>query len=264
MKKRKFKRKQKKQLAFLTFVVLIASLAAVILLTPGFNIKEINVYGNAVLEESEIKRASGLVTGINIFGVSMKEAEDNIMSMGYIDSVKVKRRLPSKIDITVVEEVGVAYIKAEQGYVIITADGRCIDITDGINESEASIEAPSLPLVTGLKDVRYRVGSTLKSENEEQLQALFVCLKEFSKQDYVFNMREIDMSDTERIQFYYRGKNLCVSIGNIKNIDYKMQSFGSILKELGPNPAGHIDLRYEYGIYSPPRQEKNEEKNEDE
>ncbi len=260
MKIRKFKRKQKKQMAALTFIVLAASIAAVMLLTPGFNIKEINVHGNSVLADEEIRRVSGLVTGVNIFGVSLGEAEDNIISMGYVESVKIKRHLPSTINITVVEEVGVGYIKAEEGYVIITADGRCIDITDGTGEKENSIKAPSLPLITGLKDVKYKVGSIIKSENEEQLTALFACLKEFAKQGYVFNMREINMSDIDKIKFYYRGKDLCVSVGSTDKIEYKMASFGPILKELGENPTGYIDL--EYGIYRPKQMEKETKKKE--
>lgn len=265
MKTRKFGRKQKKQMAFLTFILLIASVAAILLLTPGFNIKEIKVYGNSVLEEEQIKRVSGITTGVNIFGVSLNQAEDNIMAMGYVDSVKIKRQLPSVISITIVEEVGVAYIKAEEGYVIITADGRCIDITDGMNNPQDSIKAPSLPLVTGLKDVKYKVGSVIKSENEQQLESLFICLKEFSKQNYVFNMREIDMSDIDRIKFYYRGKGLCVGIGSVDEIEYKMQSFKPILKELGENPKGYIDLKY--GFYNPDYTENeasNESKTENE
>ena len=128
---RKMKRRQKKQLAFLTVIVLLASVVAIVLLTPAFNIEKIEVRGNSVLKDEQIIRSSGITKGVSIFGVSLKEAKDNLKSMGYIESVKIKRSLPSTIRINVVEEVGVAYLKAKEGFVIITADGRCIDITDG-------------------------------------------------------------------------------------------------------------------------------------
>lgn len=250
MKMKKFKRKQKKQMAALTFTILAAALVAIMLLTPMFDIKEISVYGNSAIGEKEIIRSSGIVKGINIFGVSLSAAKDNIKSMGYIESVKIKRRLPSTIDITVVEEVGVAYIKAQEGYAIITADGRCIDITDGLSaqktqEGDAPLQsasAPKLPLVKGLKGVKYKVGNILKSENGEQLQALFTCLHEFSKQGYVFDMREIDMSNLNDIKFYYKSKDLRVSIGTTAKIGYKMECFGPILEQIGENPKGYIDL----------------------
>lgn len=239
---RKFTRRQKKQLTLLTFVVLLACIAAVMLLTPTFDINEIKIYGNSVLKRKDIIRNAGIVENENIFSINTGEIEDNIMSMGYIESVKVKRRLPSTIVITVEEEVGVAYLKAEEGYVILAADGRCIEITDGISDKQQSIKAPSLPMIKGLKNVKYKIGKTIKSEDKEQLDALLLCLREFLKNNYVFNMREIDVSDLQQIKFYYRSKDLCVSIGSTDKIGYKMECFGPILKQIGENPTGYIDL----------------------
>ena len=245
MKMKKFKRKQKKQMAALTFIILVSALISIMLLTPMFDIKEISVHGNSVVKDEEIVKSSKITTGINIFGVSLSAAKDNIKSMGYIESVKIKRRLPSTIDITVVEEVGVAYIKAQEGYAIITADGRCVDITDGMldeDKEKQTASTPNLPLIKGLKGIKYKVGNVLKSEDEEQLNALLTCLHEFSKQGYVFDMREIDMSDLKNISFYYKGKDLRVSIGTTAKIGYKMECFGPILEQIGENPKGYIDL----------------------
>lgn len=267
---KKFKRKQKKQLAFLTFIVLVASVVAIMLLTPGFNIKEIKVGGNSVLKAEEIIRASGITKGINIFGVNLGEAKDNILNMGYVESVKIKRRLPSKIEINIVEEVGVAYIKADEGYVIITADGRCIDLSNGIKaESEENgksvSQAPDLPLVTGMKEIKYKVGSLLKSDDEYQLEALINCLKAFSKSGYVFDMREIDMANTSSIRFYYRNKDLSVSVGEAEKLDYKMDCFGSILSQLEGELKGHIDLVHlTYREGDPPKPQLEEDTEEEE
>lgn len=244
---RKIKRKQKKQMALITVIILLSSIVAIMLLTPAFNIEKIKVHGNSVLAEEEIIRASGIVKGVNIFGVSLGSAKDNIKSMGYIESVKVKRSLPSTIEITVVEEVGVAYIKAEEGYVIITADGRCIDITDGLGKGEEkeetqNAEAPQLPVVRGMKNVTYRVGNILKSEDERQMEALIACLHEFSKYGYIFDMSSIEMANLSDIKFYYRGKDLCVTVGSTEKLGYKMECFGPILSELGENPTGFINL----------------------
>lgn len=242
---RKLRRRQKKQLAFLTFIVLIASVIAIILLTPIFEIQKIEVRGNSVLKDEEIVRASGIVEGINIFGVNLGEAKDNLKSLGYIESVKVKRSLPSTVEITVVEEVGVGYIKAKDGYVIITADGRCIDISDGLSgekRKKKTASLPKLPLIKGLKNVKYKVGNILKAEDENQLTALITCLHEFSKYGYIFDMREIDVSDLSDIKFYYRTKELCVTVGSPEKIGYKMECFGPILRELDENPKGLINL----------------------
>ena len=232
---RKLKRRQKKQLAFLTFVVLIASVIAIVLLTPIFEVQKIEVRGNSVLKDEEVVRASGIVEGINIFGVNLGEAKENLKNLGYVESVKVKRALPSTVEITVVEEVGVGYIKAKDGYVIITADGRCIDIDDGLSGKKGSKKTaslPKLPLIKGLKNVKYKVGNLLKSEDESQLNALISCLHEFSKYGYIFDMREIDVTDLSDIKFYYRSKELCVTIGSPEKIGYKIVDLDKITHEI--------------------------------
>lgn len=271
------RRRQKRQLAILTVIILIASIAAIVLLTPGFNIKKINVTGNSVIKESEIIQRSGIEKGVNIFDVSLKKAKDNILSIGYIESVKIKRKFPSTIEINVVEEVGVAYIRAEEGYVIITADGRCIDITDGVvekNDSEkATVQLPDLPIITGLDEVKYKVGEVITSENSAQLEALFECLHELAGQEYIFNVKEINMSNPDNIEFYYMTRNLCVSLGDTDALDYKIESFGSVLADLGPNPKGYIDLSrvdtlgqatHRENMEVPEKETKNEPENESE
>lgn len=240
---RKMKKRQRKQLAFLVGVVLTISVVSIILLTPAFDINKIEVHGNSVLKDEQIIKASGIVEGVNIFGISVKETKENIKSLGYVENVKIKRVLPSTVKITVVEEAGVAYLKAEDGFVIIAADGRCIDITDGSDENN-SVKTPDLPLIKGMKNVKYKVGQTIKTENEVQLEALTACLHEFSKQDYIFDIREIDVTDITDIKFFYHSKDLCVTLGTTDLLDYKMECFGAYLKKVGTLPTGYVDLNY--------------------
>ncbi len=263
------KNKRRKRLAIVTVILMVLSIIGIMLLTPGFNIKEIKVYGNGALKDEDIIAASGIKLGINIFDFSESKAKENILSMGSVESVKIKRRLPSTVEITIVEEVGVACIKADKGFVIITADGRCIDVTGGDSKTA---EVPKLPIVTGLDDVTYKIGEVIKSENSLQLETLFKCLHEFTKQNYVFNMVEIDMSNLNNIKFYYMLRELSVTLGSEEDLGYKMESFGKIFNQLvedgdGLIPTGNIDLarvgERDQVIYTPPEtEESTEEKTE--
>lgn len=237
----KLKRKQKKQITGLTLIIIVAALIVIMLLTPGFDIKEINVYGNSVVKNEDIIRSSGIVKGVNIFSVSLKSARDNIEEMGYIESVKVKRNLPSSIDIEVVEAAGVAYIVTKNGNVMITADGRCIDLVN-ISENKKDEEQKQLPVIRGIKSIKYKIGGKIKSEESEKLEVLFECLKEFSKYGYVFEMEYIDVSDVEDVRFSYNQGKLKVSMGSREKIPYKVECFGPILEAIGENPEGFIDL----------------------
>lgn len=238
----KLKRKQKKQITGLTLIIIVAALIVIMLLTPGFDIKKINVYGNSVLKEEDIIKSSGIVKGVNIFSVSLKNAKNNIEEMGYIESAKVRRSLPGSINIEVVEAAGVAYIVTKNGHVMITADGRCIDLVDLTGNKKDDGETKQLPVIRGIKSIKYKIGDKIKSEDADKLDVLFECLKEFSKYGYVFEMEYIDISDIDNIEFSYNSGKLKVSLGNREKIEYKVECFGPILEAIGEDSEGFIDL----------------------
>lgn len=252
--KTKLKRRQKKQLAFLTMITLVASLVAVILLTPAFNVNNIEITGNSMVKDEEIIMAGGLSKNVNILNVDTDAAEDNIKSLPYIKKAEIKRSFPDTIKIKVMEEVGVAYFTTKDGYVIISSDGKCIDVSSGLSKDKNSsgqvAQLPKLPVIKGIKNVKYSKGEIVKSEDSHRLESLFVCLHEFARQGYIFDMKEIDMSDPEDIRFYYKGKELCVSLGNTQRIGYKMECFRPIYNEVvnmtkkGQLPKGFIDLEH--------------------
>ena len=252
--KSKLKRRQKKQLAFLTMITLVAALIAVILLTPAFNVNNIEITGNSMVSDEEIIMAGGLSKNVNILNVDTDAAEENIKSLPYIKKAEIKRSFPDTIKIKVTEEVGVAYFTTKDGYVIIASDGKCIDVSSGLSEDKNSsgqvAQLPKLPVIKGIKNVKYSKGEIVKSEDSHRLKSLFVCLHEFARQGYIFDMKEIDMSDPEDIRFYYKGKELCVSVGNTQRIGYKMECFRPIYEEVvnmtkkGQLPKGFIDLEH--------------------
>lgn len=252
--KSKLKRRQKKQLAFLTMITLVAALIAVILLTPAFNVNNIKITGNSMVSDEEIIMAGGLSKNVNILNVDIDSAEENIKSLPYIKKAEIKRSFPDTIKIKVLEEVGVAYFTTKDGYVIISSDGKCIDVSSGLSEDKNSsgqvAQLPKLPVIKGIKNVKYSKGEIIKSEDSQRLKSLFVCLHEFAKQGYIFDMKEIDMSNPEDIRFYYKGKDLCVSVGNTQRIGYKMECFRPIYDEVvnmtkkGQLPKGFIDLEH--------------------
>ena len=232
----KLKRKQKKQISLLALIILVASIASVMILTPGFDIDTIKVHGNSIVKSEDIIKSSGIATNVNIFEVSLRKARKNIEEMGYIDEAKVKRRLPSTITIDVVEAAGVAYVPVKKGNAIITADGRVLEIVKDNKKEQV------LPVVKGLEGAQGKVGKTVSFENKARVEALIDCLKEFSKDSLVFEMQEIDVSNITDIKFTYNNAALTVRVGSTEKLDYKMDIFQPILNEIGENPEGYIDL----------------------
>ena len=92
-----------------------------------FNINEIRILGNEKFSKEEYLNLSELKTGGNIFNFRKSEIISNIKTNGYVESVKIKRKLPTKIEITIeertptylisLEEEQFAYIN-NQGYIL--------------------------------------------------------------------------------------------------------------------------------------------------
>ena len=112
---RKLGRKQRKQLALFTVILLIASIVAIMLLTPVFDITEIRVYGHTVIKTEDIIAHSKISKGVNIFDVNLSNAKDNILSI--IVSVAEMAFFDQHIGAGVHIDTVIAYIHAVGGYV---------------------------------------------------------------------------------------------------------------------------------------------------
>jgi cell division protein FtsQ len=68
-----------------------------------FAVQEVSLLGNARLGEAEVLRAAGYARGENIFEVEIKEMERRLTDLPWIDRASVRRVLPGRLEIVVVE-----------------------------------------------------------------------------------------------------------------------------------------------------------------
>ena len=68
-----------------------------------FNIKNIETSGNNKTSSSELINGSGIHFGENIFKVSTKNAEKNLLKLPYVKTASVTREKKNTLRITVVE-----------------------------------------------------------------------------------------------------------------------------------------------------------------
>lgn len=125
------------------FFVLALLLAFYILFrSPLFIIDRVVVQGHGLLKESEIVRASGIVTGLNIFQADLQSATSKIQSMPVIKEVQVERILPGTIAVKVVERVPVA---------LVVHDGRFLELDEqGHYLRQGQAGTAGLPVLTGI------------------------------------------------------------------------------------------------------------------
>ena len=123
----------------LTLIIVIIGVSIYVALSPLFNIKEINVTGNSKLSKEEIISLSELKTDENTFKVSKKNIKNKVKANAYIENVKIRRKLPDKVEIIVVERVATYMIPFANSYIYINNQGYMLEITSQKAEMPAIV-----------------------------------------------------------------------------------------------------------------------------
>ncbi len=153
-KKEEIKRqKRRKRISIIIKIVILLGIIAggctFALISPIFNIETIEVLNNNIVSSEEVISLSELKTGENIFKFSKNNVKDKIKENSYIENLKIHRKIPNTIQITIeerepkysVEFMGkYAYINT-QGYILeISEDSKGLVIIQGITTNEEEIK----------------------------------------------------------------------------------------------------------------------------
>ena len=279
MKKSRRKINKKLSMGISIFCIIVAGCMA-LLLTPIFNVDTITVTGNKSISSEEIILGSGIVRGSNIFSVSLKKVKNKLSYMNGIDSVKIKRSLPSTIRITVTEGKPIVYIENNGDLVGVTADGKVVEVisaaslpspvapatekddAEGAFDEEASDEGTAQEkqpeekpfytdktVVYGMGEMEYSVGKTVRFSDEKKSENLLKLMGEFLSDSMGQDFTQVDMSVYDNITLEYQGR-LKVRVGSSEQLGYKLECFKTIIGGyLEEGTEGTLDL--ERLTYSP-------------
>ncbi len=83
-----------------------------------FNLKEIKIENNSIVNESEIKQLLFPIYNKNLLFLNNREIENLLMQISFIDSFKIKKKYPSTLKIKIYEKIPIAIIfkKKEKFY----------------------------------------------------------------------------------------------------------------------------------------------------
>ena len=80
---------------------------------PDYRVQTIELQTDGTLQREQVLKAADLHEGANIFSVNLARMRDRIQELPQADEVEVVRKLPSEIDIRIVERKPVAWITSE-------------------------------------------------------------------------------------------------------------------------------------------------------
>ena len=164
---------------------------------PDYRLSKIEVQTDGTLQRDQILKAAQLREGENIFSVNLQHVHDQLQQLPQVAEVEVVRKMPSEINIQIVERKPIAWITADKDMVDpFAADGAFLVDARGalMKEKKLLPEYLGLPVIVGCVNETLDAGRTIESfEAKAALELLRLSTRSFMQTR--FQVRQIDLSN---------------------------------------------------------------------
>ena len=223
--------------------------AVVLSMVIFFRVRSIEVVGNSYYTPEEIVAAAGVAEGDNLLTVSRGSVAGNVMAqLPYVKSVRVTRKLPDSLVVTVTEfEATYAVADTAGDWYLITSNGKA---TEKIEEREAKAHiivqdlTIETPVVGELVTVHGQEGEELSAQG--RFDALTKLLSELENADLVKEISAVSVPSSYHLTVYY-GDRFEVDLGNTDSLDYKLEYLKTVVAMQKEYATGTIDLSFSEG-----------------
>lgn len=235
--KRKRKIKNIKR-GIVIFIILTAVLITLSLNLEYFNIDSVNIKGTMTINEEAIRASSNIALNTNIFKVRLKDVRANILENPYIESVNVKRKLPSNITIDVKERKAAFYIEYGGAFYIVDDKGIVLEKRDNIDNMRVL-------KLEGVENIQLEVGKGIIMDNKEKFQYLCNIYDYLYDNEYIKQYNFVGVQLNEFIDIKLFTDKFYIKLGTTENIIGKLDKAFSILKEPQfSSLQGYIDVSF--------------------
>ena len=221
-------------------ILCLVFLAVILLLmSPVFKIRSIDVIGNSELEKSEIVEASGIKKGYNMFRIDFKKAKSAIKGLGCVTDIELIRSLPGDVTIRVYEKTESAYIMEKAAYTGIDETGMVISTMSGLERK--------VPVIKGFKLRDTKKGQYIKVDRKDAKKVSELVgkmLTELKNQGILSKVKTIDLTNLNDIKLTLTNDTL-VNMGKDgkkdgDNIEYKIAFLKAIIPEIPDSQTGGV------------------------
>ncbi len=224
-------RKRRLLIFFFCFTVLLICVGIALCFTVFFPIERLSASGSAIYDSKQIINAAELEIGDNLFAISKSTVLKKLQKqLPYIESVELKRKLPSELNIKVkdAEEFAAYHIKNQ--YYIVSQSGWVLT-----KQNEASEKVPEILGVAAACEV----GTEIEFKNSEQKDLIEQILQSLSAEE--LSIDYIDISDTLSLKVGVEGR-FVVNIGTSNNIEEKIKHLAGMVESIPNEKRGKINL----------------------
>lgn len=221
-------RKVKTIIKLILLLAVIVGLIIYLMLSPIFNIKNINVEGNASISSEQIISLSKVQKETNLFKVSNKDTTASIKENPYVKSVEIRRTLPDTITFVITERIPTYMLEYGGSYAYIDNQGYILEISANTKEGLAKI--------VGYETVQDEIvpGNRLCENDLENLNTVLRITASAKTNQFDSLITSINIEDSNNYTLYLDTEQKTVYLGDCTNLDTRMLYVKAILdKEKG-------------------------------
>lgn len=234
---RKKRRTGKRTLHYILLLFFVVAVGVTLSLTVFFKIGDIQVVGVDKYSPEEIIAATGIELEDNLLRVPTAEIEEALLlEFPYLETVKVQRKFPPKVEIQVTQCVPQGAMIQGTQVGLITLEGKLL-------EKGEILVPPELPLIKGLDMSGVEPGEMLGGEDRpENQERLWMLEYFFEAADRIgFGpITNVDVTDRLNIKMVYEAR-LVLELGSEADMEYKMIFLQEVIRDLGPEDQARLD-----------------------
>lgn len=194
------------------------------LLSPIFNVKNINVNGNQNISTETIISLSGISINNNIIKIRKSDVKKNISQNAYIENVEISKKLSNTLEINIKERTVSFMIKLGEGYVYINNQGYILEVSN---------EKLNFPIIIGqaTDNSSLVTGNRLNNEDLKKLEMVLKIRDVAQSNDLGGIITGIDITDDENYKIIFENENKIAYIGDCSNLSTRILYVKSILQQ---------------------------------
>ena len=220
-KTKKRRRSNAGRIALVMTVLIVALVGVILSLTVFFKTKAIDVYGESRYSSKEIIAAGKIELESNLIRLDSEKIAERIETkLPYIEEVTVEKKLPTTAVLNVIEAKVAGYVETDEGYSILSTNGKVLEKTSELPEKMAQIlgvDANGVKVAQYVSDENGALGSA---------RAIY----EYLGVGMSSGVTQMNVSDKINLEFVYRDR-VTVRLGSETDLEEKIRFVSKILND---------------------------------
>ncbi len=234
------KRRSRRTLFSLLFAAAVAVVFTVGSVSIFFKVKTVLIEGSTAYSEEEIRSASGIRPGQNLYELDKAAIERSVIAYNpYIRNVRVDRRIPTTVALIVEEDEPRYYFEIAGEYFVLSDSLRVMERTE--DAADLLLREPDIIKLNTQRIVYAVVGKRIEFENSGYLTYAEEMLSTFLGSELSGRISLIDFSNKFDIFVYYDGR-LKIEFGNIEKIAAKINFASRIIETFEGDYSGTVNV----------------------